>query len=221
MDRIVRLTNDGSSTIYIPEMDENYHSGHGAFQEAMHVFIHNGLEALISRDKIRVFEMGFGTGLNALLALEWAETHGKHVEYTGIEAYPVAWEMAQDLNYTDFVLQETKVFFSSMHQAKWGHVIELTPRFIFEKVHEKIQYFTIEKRKVDCIFFDAFGPRAQSEMWEYAILEKMTDLLDLGGCLVTYCAKGQLKRDLKGLGLEVEVLPGPPGKREMTRAWKK
>lgn len=221
MERIIRLTNDGSATIYIPEMDENYHSGHGAHQEAVHVFIRHGLDALPEKEEIRVFEMGFGTGLNALLSLEWAEGRQKKVVYSGIEAYPVSLDMIKDLNYADFVLPSTIAHFDQMHTADWGKSVDLATHFTLEKIQDKIETFIPNGRKVDCIFYDAFGPRAQAEMWDFSILKKMEDLLDVGGCLVTYCAKGQLKRDLKSLGLEVEVLPGPPGKREMTRAWKR
>jgi len=220
MKREVIRTSDGSSTIRIEAMEENYHSGHGALQEARHVFIQHGLEFLEEKNLIRVFEMGFGTGLNALLAAEFALNNSVRLEYTGIEAYPVEEELITQLNYSELVSNNSKSIFSRMHSSNWEDVHSLDKLFQFQKIHAKIEDWVIPDERFDIVFFDAFGPRAQGEMWEIEILQKMCHLLSQGGVFVTYCAKGQLKRDLRSLGFEVESLPGPPGKREMTRGVK-
>jgi len=221
MKREVRKTEDGSTTIYIPDLDENYHSYHGAIQEAKHVFIENGLKGLTDVQSLRVFEMGFGTGLNALLSLKYAKDNNTNIIYLGVEAFPVEMELIRNLNYVDQIDTMLADDFLHMHNCTWGEQHNFLAQFSFQKIHERIETFQGAIESVDCIFYDAFGPRAQAEMWDIEILEKMYKMLAYGGYLVTYCAKGQLKRDLKSLGFEVESLPGPPGKREMTRAWKR
>jgi tRNA U34 5-methylaminomethyl-2-thiouridine-forming methyltransferase MnmC len=213
------VTEDGSSSLYLPELDEHYHSSHGALQEARHVFIANGLEGL-KKDTIRVFEMGFGTGLNALLSLDYAIKNQKHIDYQGIEAYPVDHEMVARLNYVELINPDLSRQFGVMHQSEWNERIEIENCFLLKKIHRKIEDYSSEQNYFDIIFFDAFGYQAQIEVWDYAILEKMHDSLVQGGMLVTYSARGQFKRDLKSLGFKIESLPGPPGKREMTRAIK-
>ena len=220
MKREVITTADGSRTIFIPEMEENYHSGHGALQEALHVFIKNGLSDLMDQKEITVFEMGFGTGLNAFLSLLEAEKVGVKVKYSGIEAFPVVVEMALEMDYPGMVGGEFRELFELMHRSSWGEFHDLTNNFSFRKIHAKIEDHSTESDLYDIIYYDAFGPRAQQAMWEPVILQKMYDMLKPGGFLVTYCAKGQVKRDLRSLGFEVQALPGPPGKREMTRALK-
>ena len=220
MKREIIQTSDGSTTIYLPDLDENYHSTHGAIQEAEHVFIQHGLKAFeeMKFESISIFEMGFGTGLNAFLTKIRAKAK---IEYTGIEAYPVSAQEIQALNYVDLVGKEFEGDFQSIHGAVWNERVELDQQYSLNKVEEKIELFAMPKDMFDVIYFDAFGPRAQAEMWDIQILAKMFDGLKKGGALVTYCARGQFKRDLKALGFTVEALPGPPGKREMTRAWKK
>lgn len=218
MQRTIAKTADGSTTIYIPEMDENYHSHHGAIQEARHVFLKNGIET-IDKDEIVVFEMGFGTGLNALLTLDFALNTGKKVTYFGLEAYPVEPELLEQLNYLDEIGKEHSGAFQRMHQADWENPISIQ-NFELTKIHQKIEEYTPAPSTIDIIYFDAFGPRAQGDMWELPVLEKMADMIKPGGILVTYCAQGQFKRHLKSLGFTIERLPGPPGKREMTRATK-
>lgn len=220
MNRKIVLTSDGSHTIRLDDLDENYHSGHGALQEANHVFIRNGLNYLTDKKKIRIFEMGFGTGLNALLSVQFAEHNEIEIEYSGIEAYPVEKKMISQLNYTELVPEKFAGVFDLMHDVSWNVQHFMQPNFKFTKIHRKIEEWVGEKESFDIVFFDAFGPRAQGEMWHPDVLGKMFNLLSTGGVFVTYCAKGQLKRDLRSLGFEVESLPGPPGKREMTRAIK-
>lgn len=220
MEQKIITTGDGSKTIYLPHLDETYHSSHGAVQEAIHVFIKHGIQ-LLEQDEIRVFEMGFGTGLNALLSYIESEKSNKKIHYSGIEAYPVNFDIAIQMDYCSLVGREHQSKFEQLHKVDWDCENQLSGQFSFEKIHAKIEDYVPSKEQFDIVFYDAFGPRAQSAMWEPFILRKMHDLLKPNGFLVTYCAKGQVKRDLRSIGFEVESLPGPPGKREMTRAWKK
>lgn len=220
MKRDIIITKDGSSSIYIPEMDETYHSVHGAVQEALHVFIKNGLALLSNNEnEINVFELGFGTGLNALLSEQYSSLNKISINYHAIEAYPVEVELINSLNYNGIIQYDVDVFYS-IHKAKWEVENRISETFQLRKIEAKIQDFEIERECYDIVFFDAFGPRAQSEMWSVEILQKMYDCLKYEGKLVTYCAQGQFKRDLKSIGFKVENLPGPPGKREMTTATK-
>lgn len=221
MQREIRLTADGSKTIYIPVMDETYHSSHGALQEARHVFIQHGLKVQEGKD-LKILEIGFGTGLNAILSVEFSKQHpDKSIEYTGVEAFPVSIEMAAEMDYVSLIDQDLKNEFDRLHTSNWEVKEPITSNFTLIKRKAKIQGLPLESNYFDLIYFDAFGPRAQEEMWHPAILEKMYACLKPGGMLVTYCAKGQVKRDLKALGFVIEALPGPPGKREMTRALKR
>jgi tRNA U34 5-methylaminomethyl-2-thiouridine-forming methyltransferase MnmC len=220
MKRELKITADGSSTLYIPEMDENYHSDHGALQEAMHVFIENGLNSIES-EHIAVFEMGFGTGLNALLTSIQSKKQQKRISYVGIEAFPVSAEHIAEINYIELVGVDHAADFQQIHQSNWNEKININHNFEFTKVQDKIEDYSMPANEFDLIYYDAFGPRAQASMWEIPILEKMYKGLKPGGMLVTYCAQGQFKRNLKSLGFEVIPLPGPPGKREMTKGMKK
>lgn len=217
MERKVQLTEDGSSTIFIPEMDETYHSSHGAIQEANHVFLKHGIETLNLSD-VSIFEMGFGTGLNALLTCKYADETDVNVNYIGIEAFPVEQELLLSLNYVSEIGGEFKAEFDLMHANSWGQKMKITESFDLTKIHAKIEDYLPVENSIDIVYFDAFGPRAQADMWDVSVLEKMRTMLKSGGILVTYCAMGQFKRDLKSLGFEVEGRPGPPGKREMTVA---
>lgn len=214
----IRQTADGSKTLYLPGLDETYHSSHGAMQEAMHVFIQHGL-AFIGQEKksISVFEMGFGTGLNALLTAQWAEQHSCSIRYIGIELHPIPKDIWQQMDYVQEVLERER--YSNIMAAEWGEYQVIEPNFQLKKVEEDILGLQLVEQ-VDLIYFDAFGPRAQSEMWDLPVLTKMYERLNPGGVFVTYCAQGQMKRNLKSLGFSLESLPGPPGKREMTRAIK-
>lgn len=212
-------TSDGSHSLYVKELEENYHSHHGAIQEAKHVFIQNGL-AFFVKQNISVLEVGFGTGLNALLTLDFALNENKKITYTGIETNLLDYSLIQQLNYLEqlssFHLED---YFCKMHECKAGEEVDIVPSFKFKKVQQKIQDYT-SNNAVDIVFYDAFSPTSQLEMWDITIFKKLYQLINKGGVLVTYCAKGQLKRDLRSVGFEVESLPGPPGKREMVRAIK-
>ena len=217
MERKIVDTGDGSKTIHLPEWNESYHSSHGAFQEARHVFIKHGLDFLASKGtkSLDVLEMGFCTGLNAWLTLMNSKVN---VDYIGVEAYPLAMDEFEQLSYADEA--EDQALFSRMHEANWGERIELSKHFRIEKVQEKFEKLKLADSSVDLIYFDAFGPRVQPNLWDEKMMRKMFAILRPTGVLVTYCAQGQFKRNLKSAGFEIESLEGPPGKREMTRAIK-
>lgn len=215
------VTADGSHSLYVEHLDEHYHSVHGAVNEALHVFIKNGLE-LVSQKKqsIKIFEMGFGTGLNALATKQFAQKNNLNIEYTAIEAFPLLWDECQTLNY----LEELKApelipFFHAIHQLEWNKTIAMDEHFSLHKIHGKIEDITLNEI-VDLIYFDAFGPRAQNDMWTTNIFQKFYNSTANEGVFVTYCAKGQVRRDLENVGYKMERLQGPPGKREMLRGVK-
>jgi tRNA U34 5-methylaminomethyl-2-thiouridine-forming methyltransferase MnmC len=217
MKRTLIKTADGSYTLYVPELDEHYHSIHGALQEAEHVFIKHGIELFKHQDRIEVLEMGLGTCLNAFLTSRWSLENGKDVRYVGVEAYPVEAEViGQCLDALGDVEVKERSFFTDLsygqRQALGG--------FQLEALHATWNSLTYVK-EFDLVYYDAFGPRAQAEMWTLEHFSIAFDSLKSGGLLTTYCAKGQVKRDLKSVGFEVESRPGPPGKREMTLAWKR
>lgn len=212
-------TEDGSHSLYSEEYDVSYHSKFGAVQETQHVFIEAGLryKAVLDKD-LKILDIGFGTGLNAFMTILEAEKRGLKVEYVGVEAYPVSMETAEQLNYSEQAGQpEMQEVFLNLHKSPWGEKIELTKYFTATKLQKKFEELAFEE-EFDLIYFDAFAPQAQPELWEEPIMLSMWNALKKGGTLVTYCAKGDVKRTLKGIGFEVEKLPGPPGKREMTRA---
>ncbi len=221
MEKELKLTADGSKTIYLPAIDEHYHSTHGAYQEAMHVFINHGVRTLSNKQKLSVFEMGFGTGLNAFLTLIEAEKRNITIKYTTIEAFPVDFHTIDALEYGKLTDPKFEHYFHEIHQAPWEREQQLSSFFSIEKNKVKLEDIELMPNFFDIVYFDAFGPRAQAELWHIKLLQKMHVCLKTSGILVTYCAKGQVKRDLKEIGFEVYVLPGPPGKREMTRAIKK
>ncbi len=221
MEKKFVLTKDGSHTIFVPELNETYHSTHGAIQESHHVFIQNGLVFTFTGGKknIRIFELGFGTGLNALLTLIQARNNQISVDYQSIEAFPLELPEIAQLNYTDQLGAAFTEDWQAIHHASWHTWSKILPNFRLRKIHAKIQDVTLDGA-FDLCYFDAFAPSKQPEIWEITILEKVGNALVNGGVLVTYCSRGQLKRDLKTLGFDVETLPGPPGKKEMVRATK-
>lgn len=213
------VTADGSHTIISDQFGEKYHSRHGAIQESQHVFIDAGFHA-VQKDSIKILELGFGTGLNALLTLKATTENSATVKYISIEAYPISLAQAKLLNYPKLVtINNGDQLFFQLHSCTWEQVVNISPSFHFSKFHARIQDIEFND-KFDLIYFDAFAPATQPELWEPIILTKMYNLLEPGGILVTYCAKGVFKRTLKSVGFKVEALPGPPGKREMTRATK-
>jgi tRNA U34 5-methylaminomethyl-2-thiouridine-forming methyltransferase MnmC len=216
MKRTLTKTADGSYTLYVPELDEHYHSIHGALQEAKHVFIQHGLEPIKDRSSIRVLEMGLGTALNAYLSYQWARKNNITLWYSGVEAYPVEGEIISTCLKEIGVNQVQDLrFFSQFVYGSTQHIGDFT----LDPIHAFWADINF-KEAYDVVFYDAFGPRAQSELWTSANFQIAFDALKPGGTLVTYCAKGQVKRDLKSVGFTVESRPGPPGKREMTVALK-
>lgn len=213
-------TQDGSHTLLSKRFGVSYHSKYGAIKESEHVFINAGLKAVMLRQKgpISILEYGFGTGLNAYLAYLCAIQHQRFMSYTGIEAYPVDLDLAISLNYPHFLMTSESVF-QEMHSAEWEVENQIDPIFKFRKILGQIENQTFAEA-FDVLFFDAFAPTAQPELWNEEILRKAYQALKPGGILVTYCAKGVVKRTLKSVGFKVETLPGPPGKREMTRGIK-
>lgn len=211
-------TSDGSHTIRNRELNETYHSIHGAVQESKHVFINHGLvyfHNTADASAISILEVGFGTGLNALLALEYSTQHKISLRYTTLEPFPLDKEVWSSLNYG----LDDRRDFTSIHEAPWGCEVTLTPTFTILKQKTSLEGAVLSEN-VHVIFFDAFAPTVQPELWVYHSLAKVTEKLNPGGVFVTYSAKGQLKRDLKAMGLRVETLPGPPGKMQMVRAIK-
>jgi tRNA U34 5-methylaminomethyl-2-thiouridine-forming methyltransferase MnmC len=215
-------TEDGSHSLYVPELNETYHSFHGAWQESMHVFIEKGLRYYRIKkglpEQVRIFEVGFGTGLNALLSVLFANEHQLKLHYTSIEPFPLEIELVKQLNYGEKANANT--LFMELHQAKWGEDVPISPFFTLEKLQLKLEDVKLHNNHIDIVYFDAFAPGKQAELWTPAMLQIAYDLLEKGGILVTYCAQGQFKRNLKEVGFTVESVPGPPGKKEMVRAEK-
>jgi len=220
LDRKVIITSDGSTTIHIPEWDEQYHSIHGAIQEAKHVFIKNGL-SLFNNQKLSILEMGFGTGLNSFITFLEAEKYKLSVDYVGVEAYPISNEVVEELNYvSELKAEDFDSVFDAMHSEGWEVKNEISSKFTLTK---RKQFFN-EIKDIDTfnlIYFDAFGSRVQPDLWTEEIFKLMYNSLKRNGVLVTYSAKGSVRRAMQAVGFTVERLEGPPGKREMLRATKK
>ncbi|HNP18866.1 MAG TPA: tRNA (5-methylaminomethyl-2-thiouridine)(34)-methyltransferase MnmD [Fulvivirga sp.] len=215
------ITKDGSHSLYNPALNETYHSTHGALQESRYVFLQQGLDYFISQKdvkEINIFEVGLGTGLNALLTIKWAKENGIKVNYHSIEAYPITTTQAKALNYAQIIGGDDVENWSEMiHQLDWETEHVITDTFSFKKINSKIEDYTLMGSIYDIIFFDAFAPSKQIEMWGLDILSRLVESMKKKAVFVTYCAQGQLKRNLKELGLIVETLDGPPGKKEMVR----
>lgn len=235
MNRIIEETADGSRTIFIPELNEHYHSVKGAKTESEHIFINKGFNR-IQRQEVSVFEVGFGTGLNALLTLLEAEKQKKKTLYRAVELYPLDWQFINELSYIDTLLEQEQYnnftkhdiehLFEKLHTAKWGERVEITPLFTLEKVHTSLSDYLQtahaegkDSFQADVIYFDAFAPEKQPEMWSKEVFSNMYSMTTDGGVLTTYCAKGAIRRTLQEVGYKVERLEGPPnGKREILRA---
>lgn len=213
------ITQDGSTTIHLPDWNENYHSKHGAIQEAKHVFIKNGLSLFENRN-VSILEIGFGTGLNAFITFLEAKKLNQKIDYYGVEAYPVIAEEVLQMNYVAALNAENnESVFKKMHESDWEKKIILDDHFCLTK---RKQFFNeiVDENKYDLIYFDAFGYRVQPELWSTEIFKKMYNSLKSNSYLVTYAARGVVKRSLTEVGFTVEKLEGPPGKREMFRAFK-
>lgn len=220
MKREIVQTSDGSTTIHLPEWNENYHSKHGAIQEAKHVFIKNGFNQF-TKTELSILEIGFGTGLNAFITFLEAEKNNKKVNYVGAEAYPVIFSEIAQMNYVDELqAADFEMDFRNMHECEWNTNVKISEVFCLTK---RQQFFNeINDIEVfDLIYFDAFGYRVQPELWSTEIFKSMFTALKPGGKLVTYAARGVVKRSMIEVGFSVEKLAGPPGKREMFLATKK
>lgn len=213
----IELTADGSHTLFVPELDEHYHSINGAIQESEHIYINAGLHCC-SKKEIYIFEVGFGTGLNAFLTLLDAQNSEKVIHYISIEKYPLSDSITSKLNYG----QKDQNLFNILHQSLWNQEIEITPNFFLTKIEADFTSFDFDRIKypIDVIYFDAFAPQKQSDMWSLSLFSKLYGISNNDAILVTYCAKGIVRRMLQEVGYTVERLPGPPGKREILRARK-
>lgn len=224
MKRIIKTTSDGSKTLFINELNEGYHSHHGALQEAKHVFIENGLKQ-IGNYEINILELGFGTGLNVLVTInEFLKSDKNYIiNYFTLEKYPITNDEISDLNYFEhFENQNLKEIYHKIHKANWEQLIEIIPDFNLRKIHcDFLDLNGIDLPQINLVYFDCFGARVQPDLWEKPLFEMVSKKMDYKGLLTTYSAKGSVKRILQNLNFEVEKKPGPPGKREMINAWKK
>jgi len=216
----IYITEDGSHSIHSGKFDVGYHSKHGAIKEAHHVFIDAALrfKAVVQKD-IRILEIGFGTGLNAFVTLLESVKRNLQISYTAIEAYPVSMDQVNTLNYAEQLNPLFQDAFLQMHQCEWEMPVVIQDQFTLDKRLMKFEDID-DQEQFDIIYFDAFAPNAQPELWSEEIMQCMYKALKKDGILTTYCAKGIVKRTMKKVGFTVEALPGPPYKREMTRASK-
>jgi tRNA U34 5-methylaminomethyl-2-thiouridine-forming methyltransferase MnmC len=220
MQREIQVTGDGSHTLYIPEMDEHYHSVHGAIQESRHVFIEAGLSHHPA-NKLVVFEVGFGTGLNAWLTLLEAQKQHREVIYFTIEKYPLTPDEYQILNYAEAGEAKDRQLFQSMHECNWGEMVQISPSFNLYKIKGDLRETGLTLfPKFDLVYFDAFAPNKQEDLWNTEIYRKLYQQSNTGAIFVTYCAKGVVRRGLQEAGFVAERLAGPPGKHEMLRGTK-
>ena len=221
MKREIILTDDGSHTISVPDMNVTYHSIHGAIQESMHVFIQAGLRDSGVFDFVgvnHVLEIGFGTGLNALLTLIEADKHMNRIYYTAVELYPLNETEISQLNYCEQLnVAHYKPLFEKMHQCEWEEMFEITDNFRLTKTNCSLLDFSSEN-SFFLVYFDAFDPAAQPDLWTKEVFEKLYSMSNEGGIVVTYCSKGDVRRAMQAAGFSIEKLAGPPGKREMLRA---
>ena len=219
--REILITSDGSTTLHLPEWDEQYHSKHGAIQEAYHVFLRAGFDVVTAKNKnISILEIGFGTGLNAFITYLEAKENKISVAYTGVEAYPIAAEEVLKLNYVqELKATDSQEIFTKMHATSWEEMHAISETFQLKKRKQFFQEIT-DKDAYNLIYFDAFGAQNQPELWTEEIFLKMYQATKNNGVLVTYSAKGSVRRAMQKVGYTVERIPGPPGKREMLRATK-
>ena len=243
MDPQIIVTDDGSHTLFVPEMNEHYHSHFGAITESRHIFINAGLGYITDNKAAHhevdpgiglnthpeidsgaghkaLLEVGFGTGLNALLTALYAEDHKIKISYTSLEKHPLATALIRQLNYGSLTGSRGATLFEKLHEAPWGEPVEISEWFTLNKIQTDL---TEEDPAglFDLVYFDAFGPDKQPEMWSEEMFRRITRATHEGSVFVTYSAKGSLKRMLKSLGFDVTLLPGPPGKRVITRAVKR
>lgn len=212
-------TADGSNTLFVPELDEHYHSVKGALTESQHIFIQMGLNHS-QAESPHVLEIGFGTGLNAFLTLLEAEKQQRKVCFTSIERYPLKEDIVRKLGYPEIIAPEKSEKFYALHTAPWNQFVEISPCFTLHKIEGDFTHFDFQSH-YDVVYFDAFAPEKQPKMWSQPLFNRLYQQMNPGGILTTYCAKGVVRRMLQAAGFTVERLPGPPGgKREILRASK-
>ncbi len=214
-DHTLRVTADGSHTLYVPVLDEHYHSVNGAIQESMHVFIHAGLDQM-HETTVHILEVGFGTGLNAFLTLRETEQPGRQqtICYHTIERYPLDPALIRQLNYPPQAWPGQEDLFEKLHTTPWEETVPITPRFTLHKTAGNVLTCPFPA-PVHLVYFDAFAPEKQPELWEQPLFERLYACMAPGGIIVTYCAKGEVRRRMQAAGFRMERLPGPPGKRHM------
>ena len=223
MNREIKTTSDGSKTLYISDLNENYHSHHGALQEAKHVFIKNGLN-LKNNYEIHILELGFGTGLNVLVTIdEFLKTDKNHIiHYYTLEKYPVKESEVRELSYDSFFDEPNiKEYNQKLHECEWNKTTEIFPNFFFTKFQSDFfELKNLDLHEIDLVYFDCFGARVQPDLWEKPLFEMVADKMKTGGLLTTYSSKGSVRRILEELNFKVQKKDGPPGKREMINAFK-
>ena len=219
-------TEDGSTTLYVPALNEHYHSIHGAIQESLHIFIRAGIEFYLQThstgfplSELNILEAGFGTGLNAYLSLLYAEKQKIRLQYHSLEKYPLTFEEIQQLNYKTQIPAKNPDLFDRLHASPWETENLIIPFFRLHKYQKDFREISFESR-FDIVFFDAFNPDIQPYLWTEEVFRNFHKALKPGGILVTYCVKGSVKQALRNLGFMLKKLPGPPGKREILRAQK-
>lgn len=219
LNRSIIITEDGSSSLYVPSLNEAYHSIHGAIQESEHIFIAAGLNAEIfsSMKNIKIFEVGFGTGLNALLTIIYAKN--RIINYHTIELYPLQEFEWKQLNYSVLEKKNKQIFYD-LHQSPWEIITNITDSFTLLKNNIAMQNISLSENEYDLVYFDAFSPDSQPEMWSESVFLTIFKAMKSGGILMTYSTKGIVKRTLQNVGFKIEKLAGPPGKREILRAYK-
>jgi len=214
------ITEDGSHTIYLPEMDEHYHSIHGAIQESEHIYIGQGF-LQTSTNPISILEIGFGTGLNAYLTYSYARERNISVDYYSLEKYPLTKSEYLRLNYPKSIFPENEAIFEKIHRVKWGSIQSISADFRLLKLRgDLLTYQFNDLPQYDLVYYDAFAPGKQPEMWTEEILQKVAASVKINGILVTYCAKGTVRRALSSAGFSMERIPGPIGKKEILRGKK-
>ncbi|NNK80438.1 MAG: tRNA (5-methylaminomethyl-2-thiouridine)(34)-methyltransferase MnmD [Flavobacteriales bacterium] len=215
----VERTKDGSATLYSKKYNSHYHSTYGAIQESRHVFIGEGMSRC-AKSNLKILEVGFGTGLNALLSLSEAIDSGLSIDYHSIELHPLPVEIIKKLDYCCQIGKpQLKETFYSMHEYPWDAIQDIQDNFKLTKYHVGLSESEMPE-KIDLVFYDAFGPGSQPELWDVSIFKKIYSKMSTGGVLTTYCSKGDVRRAMISVGFKVEKVPGPPGKREMLVATK-
>jgi tRNA U34 5-methylaminomethyl-2-thiouridine-forming methyltransferase MnmC len=213
-------TADGSTSIYLEEMDEHYHSKHGAIVESNHIFIKSGLLANPALKELSVFEVGMGTGLNVMTTIKAAVANKFKIDYHAVEAFPIREDELDFINFSSLLEMDQEVF-NKIHTSPWQEEVQVLPELKLTKLPLKLMQVTWKANYFDVIYFDAFAPEKQEEMWTEEVFKKMFEIVKPGGVLVTYCVKGVIRRRLQSVGFRVEKLKGPEGgNREMCRAWK-